>query len=121
SSERLPGEWGRDDAGARMVTADDDRVVGVWPDRARVATAAGTGAEEIGGVGFVRPVIDIDGTSWLVDRVAGSARVRVHDGDTFSEVPSPGLPEVSSFAISPDGARYAATAAGRLLIGAVQR
>jgi hypothetical protein len=119
SREPLAGEWGQDDGGARMVTAGDERVAGVWRDRARVTTA--TGAEDITGDRFVRPVVDIDGTAWLVDRAEGRARVRVHDGGEFSEVFSPGLPEVSSFAVSPDGARYAATAGGRLLIGGVER
>ncbi|GAA3532082.1 lipoprotein LpqB [Aeromicrobium flavum] len=119
--EPLPGEWGQDDRGAQMVTAGDDRVAGVWRDRARVTTAVGTDPDEITGDRFVRPVVDIDGAAWLVDRSADRARVRVHEGDDFREVSSPGLPVVSSFAVSPDGARYAATARGRLLVGGVER
>ncbi|MET0467294.1 MAG: LpqB family beta-propeller domain-containing protein, partial [Aeromicrobium sp.] len=121
AQEPVPGAWGRDDGGATMVVVADDRAVGVWSDRARITAADGSDPLEVTGEGFLRPVLDIDGKAWLVDHVDGRARVRVHDGRSFALVPSPGLARLSSFAISPDGTRYAATASGRLLLGGVMR
>ncbi|WP_313410360.1 GerMN domain-containing protein, partial [Aeromicrobium sp.] len=37
----LRGPWGRDDEGARWVTASQDRAAAVWPDRARVSASDG--------------------------------------------------------------------------------
>jgi len=121
SRERLSGDWGADDAGASMVAADEERVVATWRDRARVTAADGADPVEITGERFLRPILDIDENAWLVDRPAGRTRVRVHDGESFVGVPAPELPGISSFAISPDGARYAATADGRLFVGGVER
>lgn len=117
----MPGPFGGDDEGASSVTAADDRVAAVWADRARVGAIDGGDPVEISGERFLRPVIDIDALTWLVDRPGGRARVRIHDGESIALVPAPGLEGVTSFAVSPDGARYAATADGRLLVGGVER
>lgn len=117
----MPGDWGQNDDGAEMVTASEDRSAAVWTDRARVADADGGSAEDISGERFLRPVIDIDQVTWLVDRPGARARIRVHDGDSIALVPAPGLDGISSFAVSPDGARYAATAGGTLLVGGIER
>lgn len=117
----LAGSWGRNDRGASMVAVGDDRAVAVWQDRARVTTADGKNGVDVSGDRFIRPVVDIDGVGWLIDRSGGRARVRVHDGKSMAMVATAGLPEVSSFALSPDGVRYAATASGRLLVGGVER
>lgn len=121
AQQPVPGAWGRSDEGASAVVVAEDRAVGVWADRARITAADGSDALEVTGQGFLRPVLDIDAQAWLVDRPGGRARVRVHDGTSLSLVPSPGLADVSSFAVSPDGTRYAATAGGRLLLGGVVR
>lgn len=121
SFEPVVGSWGTDDQGASMVTIGDDRAAAVWPDRARVTDARGAEPIDILGERFRRPMIDIDGVTWLVDLPGGRSRVRVHDGTSITLVESPGLPAVSSFAVSPDGARYAATAGGRLMFGAIER
>lgn len=115
------GPWGRDDEGARWVTASQDRAAAVWRDRARVSAPDGDDPVEVVGEGFLRPVIDIDDLTWLVDRPAGRTRVRVHDGESISLVSTPGLEGVTSFSVSPDGARYAATTGGRLLVGGIDR
>ncbi len=121
SVEPVPGAWGTDDQGASMVTVGDGRAAAVWTDRARVTDGRGAEPVDISGERFRRPVIDIDGLTWLVDLPDGRSRVRVHDGTSIELVPSPGLPAVSSFAISPDGARYAATGGGRLIYGGIER
>lgn len=121
SRSSLPGPWGRDDEGAAAVTAADDRIAAVWPDRARVSSVDGDDPVEITGEGFLRPVIDIDQVTWLLDRPAGRFRVRVHDGESIALVSAPGLERITSFAVSPDGARYAATSGGRLMVGGVER
>lgn len=117
----LAGAWGEDDEDAAMVTASEDRSAAVWRDRARVATATGRDPVQISGDGFLRPVIDLEQVTWLVDRPGDRTRVRVHDGDSIVLVPAPGLDGLSSFSVSPDGARYVATARGRLLVGGIER
>lgn len=121
AQQPVPGAWGRTDGGATAVAVGEELAVGVWTDRARVTTARGGRPLDLTGDRFVRPAVDIDSMGWLVDRQDGRARVRVHDGESLTLVPSPGLPVLSSFAISPDGARYAATSGGRLLLGGVER
>jgi len=117
----MPGAWGQDDRGASMVTGSEDRSAAVWPDRARVADLDGGDPVDISGERFLRPVIDIDQVTWLVDRPGSRARVRVHDGQSIALVQAPGLDGLSSFSVSPDGARYAATAGGNVLIGGIER
>ncbi len=121
SREPLPGAWGADAEGAAMVTTGGDRTAGVWTDRARVTDAAGRDPVEVSGSRFLRPVVDVEDLAWLIDRPGGAARVRVSDGATVVQVSAPGLPQVSSFSVSPDGARFAATADGALLVGEIER
>lgn len=120
SQEPMTGVWGEDDQGATMVTRADERTLAVWPDRARF-TARDDGPVDISGVSFLRPVIDVDGFAWLVDQPQGRTRIRVHDGESLALLRAHGLTGVSSFAVSPDGTRYAATARGRLLVGGIER
>jgi len=121
SRRPMPGTWGDDDQDAAMVTASEDRAAAVWADRARVSSATGSNPVDISGDGFLRPVIDIDQKTWLVDRPGDRTRIRVHDGASIVLVPATGLDGLSSFAVSPDGARYAATSGGRLLVGGIER
>lgn len=121
SRRPMAGAWGEDDQGASMVTASEDRTAAVWSDRARVSATGGSEPVEITGDGFLRPVIDIDQMTWLVDRPGERTRVRVHDGDSIVLVPATGLGALTSFSVSPDGARYVATSDGRLLVGGIER
>lgn len=121
SRRPLAGPWGEDDQGASMVTASEDRTAAVWTDRARVSASGGEERVEITGDGFLRPVIDLDQMTWLVDRPGERTRVRVHDGESIVLVPATGLGALTSFSVSPDGARYAATSDGRLLVGGIER
>lgn len=120
ASERWPGAWGRNAGGAAMVAAAGDRVAAVWADRARVTNAKGGDAVDVSGQRFLRPVVDVEGVVWLIDRTDRS-RVRVVRGRQVDLVPTASLPELSSFTLSPDGTRYVATAGGRLLVGDVVR
>ena len=70
--------------------------------------------------GFLSPVIDRDGRVWAAD----AAGVRLVTDDEVEDVAAPDWPpDTTSFAVSPDGARYAVTVGtgggARVLVGAV--
>lgn len=125
----VTGDWGRDAGGAVEAAVGEDSVAAVLAgrDRVRVTDRAGEDPADVDGRGFVTPDWDLDDRLWLVDRRAGSARVRVREGDRTRSLAADGLRGllVRSFAVSPDGGRYAATATddGResLYVGAVWR
>ncbi len=103
-----------------MVAAGQEKVVGVWRDFARI-TETKKSTVTVRGFAFGRPVIDIDGGVWLVDQTRGRARVRFSQGEAVRLLPGLDLPALTSFAISPDGARYAVTVGGSIYVGQVQR
>lgn len=75
------------------------------------ATATGGGFERVLDTGhdLLRPVFDLDGTLWLVDRTQAGAVVHLaHDGRTrVISVPGVSGHAITSFALSPDGTRLA--------------
>lgn len=117
--EAVRGPWGDDAQGATMVAVGGDLVAAVWADRARVTDARGERPVEIDGADFLRPLIDRHGRAWFVDR--SGVRVRVTDGTTVRRFTVPSLSGATSFSLSPDGARYAATVAGVVVVGGIDR
>ncbi|MFD1860880.1 hypothetical protein EHW97_14130 [Aeromicrobium camelliae] len=106
------------------VASDQTVVATVAPDRSTFTVREEGAPTEVSGTAFLDPVVDRDGTTWAVD--ASAVRV-VADGDvrTVDTGPLAGV-SLTSFAISPDAARYGATAVTpeggeQLLIGPVLR
>ncbi|HPU14295.1 MAG TPA: GerMN domain-containing protein [Aeromicrobium sp.] len=121
----VSGPWGKNASGAALVTTGHDQVAAVWPDRARVTAAEDLkDTIEVGGDQFLRPVIDREAAVWLVDSVGGRNRIRVVTGAgprVLAELPNYGLGRASSFAVSPDGSRYALVVDHRLYLGGIDR
>ncbi len=125
----VPGAWGRDAGGAVGAAVSDDSVAAVLAgrDQVRVTDRAGRNAFEINGTGFVAPWWDFDDRLWLIDRPGGSSRVRVVEDRRIRGLSIGGLRRltVRSFALSPDGARYAVAAGDgsgpALYVGPVRR
>jgi hypothetical protein len=124
----VDGSWGRDAGGVVEAAVTDDFVAAVLPglDRVRVTDRAGKDPVNIEGRRFVAPVWGLEDRLWLVDRPV-STRVRVVEDGRAHTVPARGLRglTVRSFALSPDGGRYAVVASsGRapsLYVGPVRR
>ena len=110
----VTGAWGRDAAGAVEAAVSDDSVAAVLAGRGqvRVTDRAGRNPLEIDGTGFVAPWWDFDDRLWLIDRPGGTSRVRVVEDRRIRALSAGGLRQltVRSFALSPDGARYAVVA-----------
>jgi hypothetical protein len=118
----LSGAWGKDARGVVAVDVSDDGVAGVLAGRnlVRVTNRAGTGARTFGGSRFITPCWDDNGNVWLLDRKDARTRVRLVTDERIRTLDIGGLAglDASTFALSPDGSRYAVTAlrAGRTSI-----
>jgi hypothetical protein len=113
--EPIPGPWGKSARDAVAIAVGSESVAAVLPGRSAVVVGDRDGGKVANypGNSFVRPSWDDAGRLWLVDNPA-TARVRVVDGAGMVEVDTGGLGAVSSFAVSPEGSRYAAiVGAGR--------
>ncbi|MEV7395664.1 LpqB family beta-propeller domain-containing protein [Aeromicrobium sp. NPDC092404] len=127
--KRLSGAWGQDARGAVAVGVSDAGVAGVLRGRnlVRVTNRQGTDARTFGGSQLLTPRWDDDGSVWLLDRQAGRTRARLVTGDRIRTLGIGGLArlDVRTFALSPDGSRYAATVRGvggtSLRVGWVER
>ena len=125
----VTGAWGRDAGGAVEAAVSDHSVAAVLAgrDQVRITDRAGRDPLEINGRGFVAPWWDFDDRLWLIDRSGGSSRVRVVEDRRIRAISGGGLGglTVQSFALSPDGARFAVTAGDgggpALYVGSVRR
>ncbi len=121
----LSGAWGEDARGAVRIAVSDAGVAGVLAGRAsvQVTNRAGTSPRTFTGSQFVTPRWDRDSLLWLVDRPAGTTRVRLVQDDAISTLPIGSLANrnVSTFSLSPGGSRYAATADGGVYVGMIER
>ena len=111
----VPGPWGRDAGGAVEAMVGEDSVAAVVDGRGRVRVTDRDGREprDVDGRRFVAIRWDLDNRLWLLDRPRGSTRVRVLEGGRTRSLPADGLRDlrVRSFSVSPDGSRYAVSAA----------
>jgi hypothetical protein len=105
----MSGPWGRSAHGAVEVAVGSESVAAVLAGRESVVVGdrSGGGLTTYAGTGFVPPVWDDAQRLWLVDNPEG-ARVRVVVGAGVVDVDAGGLGAIRSFALSPDGSRYAA-------------
>lgn len=107
------GAWGRSARGAVSIGVSDDGVAGVLPGRnvVRVTNRRGTDARTFGGSRFITPQWDGEGNVWLVDHQGTRTRVRLAAGDRIRTLDTGRLArlDVATFALSPDGSRYAVT------------
>ena len=111
----MAGAWGKSAHGAVDVVVGAESVAAVRRGRSSVVVGSRRGGRlaTYPGTDFVHPQWDDSDRLWLVDNPA-SARVRVVVGAGMVDVDSGGLGAVESFAVSPDGSRYAAVVtAGR--------
>lgn len=126
---RLGGVWGSDARGAVAVAVSDDGVAGVLAGRnlVRVTNRKGTNVRTFAGSRLITPQWDEDGNLWVVDHQGADSRVRLVTGNRVRTLGTGGLAglDVTTFALSPDGSRYAVTARGAagasILVGAVRR
>lgn len=124
----VPDAWG--------VEPDETAAIDVGPSRVATLSRSGDAlvVRRTSGEDRVEiAVTDLVSARWLpddvlvvVDRPGGGSRVRVVEPDATRSLPSAALAslDVTSFALSPDGSRYAITTAGgggRVRIGAVER
>lgn len=110
---RLSGAWGKDARGAVSIGVADNGVAGVLAGRniVRVTNRKGTNARTFAGAGFIAPQWDSDGNVWLLDHQGSGMRVRLVAGDRIRTLDTNGLAglDATTFALSPDGSRYAVT------------
>lgn len=127
--EPISGEWGQNARGAEFVAVSESGVAGVLPgrDRLRLTARDGTSPRTVRGNRLIAPDWDSDGRLWVVDSTSAGTRVRVMTADDQNVIGIGGLSalDVRTFRISPDGTRYAVTAAGtaggELFVGSVLR
>lgn len=128
-SRPVPAGWGVDPSDTAVVAVGSSRIATLSRSRDRVLVRTTSGEDRL-----EVEVDDLVAARWwpsdddlvLVDRPGGEARVRIvePDGTRSLAASALGALDVTSFALSPDGARYAVTtggAEGRVHIGAVRR
>ena len=116
SIKRLTGSWGANARGAVSIDVSDDGVAGVLAGRnvVRVTNRQGKEARTFAGTRLLTPHWDREGHVWLLDDPGSRTRVRLVTGDRIRTLQIGGLSrtDVTAFALSPDGSRYAVTARG---------
>lgn len=109
----LTGAWGKDARDATSIGVSDSGVAGVLAGgtRVRVTDRQGRAARTFPGSGLIAPRWDGDGRLWLTDRPGSRTRVRLVEGSKIRTLDIGGLARLgaSTFALSPDGSRYAVT------------
>ena len=118
----IAGPWANGGRGAAGVAVDSTSVAVMNQARTAVAYASRTGGDRrsIDGTAFVTPSWDDQHRLWLIDRPAAT-RVRVVEEGVVRTLEADLPPSVESFAISPDGARFAAAVDGAVRVGMVER
>ncbi|MCW2770914.1 MAG: hypothetical protein JWR27_2347 [Aeromicrobium sp.] len=124
----VSGSWGKDARGAALVAVSEAGIAGVLPGRGqvRISDRDGGDALTVAARDAIGPHWDPDGTLWLVDRGVGGTRVRIVEGEKQRLVDAADLAgrRIDTFALSPDGTRYAVTSptsGGQIRVGAVLR
>jgi hypothetical protein len=111
-AKAMPGPWGKSAHGAIDIAVGADSVAGLMPGRGSVIVGSRTRGAIVtyDGIDFVRPLWDDSGRLWLIDNPE-QARVRVVGTGEMVALDTRGLGVVQSFALSPDGTRFAAIVA----------
>lgn len=125
----VSGRWGRDAGGAVAAAVSDDAVAAVLSgrDEVRITDRAGRKPSSVEGTDVIAALWDLDERLWLLDRPGSSTRVRVVEDRRERGVESEALDglDVDSFALSPDGGRFAASASDggttSVYVGSVRR
>lgn len=127
--QAVDGPWGKDARKAADIAVDSGQLA-VVSGRRSTLTIGGFDSAKVStyaGRGFLRPMWDDSGKVWVVDRSASATRLRLFDAKGSRSVAIGRLSKfgLSSFALSPDGARYAVTAraggASQVYVGLVVR
>ena len=107
----VDGSWGKDARQAVGIAVDSGRLAVVAGGRNRLTTGNfdDSKASNFSGNRFLNPIWDDAGALWALDRPRPGTRLRIFEGSRFREIPIGVLAKfsVESFALSPDGARYA--------------
>ncbi|MDQ3156542.1 MAG: LpqB family beta-propeller domain-containing protein [Actinomycetota bacterium] len=107
----IDGAWGRNARGAAEVAVDSEQLAVVNNDRTKLTTGRFDRArvDTFSGTRFLRPTLDDAGTVWALDRPGSGMRLRLLEDKKFRQIPIGRLARLrlQSFALSPDGSRYA--------------
>lgn len=125
----VDGSWGKDARQAIDIAVDSDRLAVVADGRNRLTIGSFGNAKvsNFSGKQFLRPVWDDTGSVWALDRQGSDTRLRIFEGKRFRQIPIGVLAKfrVESYALSPDGARYAFIAdvggSSQVYVGSVHR
>lgn len=116
----VEGPWGEDARAARGLAVRDDRIALVVGNTVVVGRLDDSETTSVPGTQVVSIFWDASGVLWIIDRPADALRVRLVDGDETHTVATGGL-DGTTFALSPDEARYAVTEGSRIRVGLVER
>jgi hypothetical protein len=137
--QRVTGSFGTTDFGLRSLASNlpGDRLAGVTSDGRQVLVSdrsqpIGGSADDAttaysGGADVLRPVWDLNGQLWILDRTRHGARLSVFWKGELHQVSAPGIDgqDVRSFVVSRDGTRLVADldhhGVDRLVIARIQR
>jgi len=110
----VDGPWGKNARKAAVIAVDSDHLAVVNRDRSKLTIGSfdKDKAPTFGGKRFLRPFRDDAGMFWAMDRPGSDSRLRLFDVKGSRKVPIGLLAKfrLESFALSPDGSRYAAIA-----------
>lgn len=107
----MDGPWGKDARQAVDIAVDSGRlaVVAGGRNRLTIGSFASNKVSNFSGKKFLRPIWDDAGSVWALDIQGSDTRLRIFEAKRFRQIPIGVLAKfrVESFALSPDGARYA--------------
>lgn len=107
----VDGPWGKDARQAVDIAVDSGRlaVVAGGRNRLTIGSFASNKVSNFSGKKFLRPIWDDAGSVWALDIQGSDTRLRIFEAKRFRQIPIGVLAKfrVESFALSPDGARYA--------------
>ena len=107
----VDGSWGKDARQAVSIAVDSGRLAVVAGGRNRLTVGSfdSDKVSNFSGKHFLRPIWDDTGSVWALDRQGSDTRLRIFEDTRFRQIQIGALAKfrVKSFALSPDGARYA--------------
>ena len=107
----VDGPWGKDARQAVDIAVDSGRlaIVAGGRDRLTIGSFDSNKVSNFSGKNFLRPIWDDAGSVWALDSQGSDTRLRIFEAKRFRQIPIGVLAKfrVESFALSPDGARYA--------------